>query len=204
MLEDLSLRVCAVSFRTRRGYDVPDELQPRIDATKAAMRFAHDLGATVLVNQIGRVPDQPGPAWDQLVDVMGDLARYGQHVGAVLAAETGSESGPTLARLIQAVPGGTLRVNFDPGNLVVNGFSCSEAITALGPYIVHVHAKDGVRDLAQGRGLQVPLGRGSADFPALVGALEEFGYQGYFTVEIEQSEDPITQMELAIKYLRNM
>ena len=60
-----------------------------------------------------------------------------------------------------------------------------EAVEALGPRILHVHARDGVRDLARGRGLEVPLGRGSADFPGLLGALENFSYRGYFTIARE-------------------
>ena len=33
-LDDLNLHVCAVSFRTRRGYNVMEDLQQRIDATE--------------------------------------------------------------------------------------------------------------------------------------------------------------------------
>jgi sugar phosphate isomerase/epimerase len=206
MLDDLDLRVCAVSFRTRRGYDVIDDLEPRIEATKSALRFARRVAAPVVVNQVGRVPEgASGPQWDQLVDALTDLGRFGQHVGATLVAETGSESGPDLARLLDALPVDSLiGVNLDPGNLIIHGFSCLEAVTALGSQILHVHAKDGVRDLAQGRGLEVPLGRGSADFPALLGALEEFGYQGYFTVEREMAEDPIAEIGYAVEYLRNL
>jgi sugar phosphate isomerase/epimerase len=206
MLEELRLRVCAVSFHTRRGYDVPDDLDRRIDATKSAMQFAYSVGAPVVVNQIGRVPSQgSGPGWDRLVEAVGDLARYGQHVGASLAAETGSESGEDLARLINALPGGSLvGVTLDPGNLIVNGFSCLAAVAKLGPHIMHVHARDGVRDLARGRGLEVPLGRGSADFPALLGALEEHAYHGYFTIERERADDPVAEIEMAVKYLRSL
>src|SRR5262249_47737699 len=160
------LRVNAITFRTRRGYNVPDELERRVAATKEAMKFAYDLGASVLVNQIGRVPHEPqGSDWDLLVQVLSDLGRFSQHTGVWLAAETGAEDGGDLGRLIAALPPGSLGVTFDPGNLVVNGFSVRSALEALGPHVMHVHAKDGVRDVAQGRGLEVPLGRGSVDFP---------------------------------------
>jgi sugar phosphate isomerase/epimerase len=69
---------------------------------------------------------------------------------------------------------------------------------------LHVHAKDGVRDLAQGRGVEVPLGRGSVDFPSLLGALEEKGYRGYFTIERENAEDPQAEVGQAVQYLRNL
>ena len=136
--------------------------------------------------------------------VLDDLGRHGQRVGALLAAETGTEDGKELAQLIKAVPNGGIGVNFDPGNLIINGFSPRDALKDLGPSILHVHAKDGVRDLAQGRGLEVPLGRGIADFPNLLGTLEEYNYQGYTTIEREQCQDPVAEISAAVDYLRTL
>jgi sugar phosphate isomerase/epimerase len=202
-LEDLNLKVCAVTYQTRRGYDVDEDLSRRIEGTKAAMRLAHDLGASVVVNQVGRVPAKPeGRAWQTLVEVLTELGRHGEHVGALLAARTGSESGDDLARLIEALPAGTIGVDFDPGNLIINGFSASEALQALGPHVLHVHAKDGVRDLAIGRGLEVPLGRGSADFPTLLGMLEERGYRGYFTLE-RSGDNALFEISQSVKFLKS-
>lgn len=205
MLDDRNLRVCAISFRTRNGYDVSQDIDRRVSATKEALQFAYKLGAPVVINQVGRVPaESSGPQWDQLVQVLADIGRFGQHVGAWLAAETGTEEGADLARLIAALPPGSLGVNLDPGNLVINGYSVAAAIEALGPHIMHVHAKDGVRDLAQGRGLEVPLGRGSVDFPELIGSLEEHQYRGFYTIERQQSNDPAFEIGQAVKYLTSL
>lgn len=205
MLADLNLRVCAVGFRTRRGYNVLEDLDLRITATRQAMKLAYDLGANVVVNQVGRVPSESsGPEWDQLIQVLSDLGTYGQHVGALLAAETGSEDAADLARLIDALPAGCLAVNLDPGNLILHGFSPSDAVSLLGRHVLHVHAKDGVRDFAQGRGIEVPLGRGSADFPELIGKLEEFQYAGFYTIERENAQDPISEVGQAVEYLNNL
>lgn len=205
LLDDLDLSVAAVGFRTRRGYDVADDLERRIEATKRAMDFAYALGASLVVNQIGRAPDKAeGPAWTTLVEALTDLGAYGQHVGASLAAETGSESGADLAGLLAALPPGSLAVSLNPGNLIINGFAPLEAIQALGADIRYVRAKDGVRDLAQGRGVEVPLGRGAADFPALCGALEEHGYRGYWTIQRERAENPLREIGLAVSYLSSL
>ena len=56
-------------------------------------------------------------------------------------------------------------------------------------------------DLARGRGLEVALGRGSADFPALMGALENFNYRGYFTIARDDADDPQLEIGAAVKYL---
>lgn len=204
-LDDYNLRVSAVGFRTRRGYDIEEDLERRIAATHQAMRFAYALGTSVVINQVGRIPDSDDdPAWSRLVDVLSGMGRASEQTGAWLAMETGTERGAQMRRLIDALPRGSVTVNFDPGNLVVNGFSPTEAIGDLGPFVSHVHAKDAVRDLAQGRGLEVALGRGSVDFPQLIGTLEEHEYRGYFTIEREQSDDPLRDVRRAAQYLRQI
>jgi sugar phosphate isomerase/epimerase len=205
LIEEHGLGVCAVGFATRRGYDVADDLERRVAATKAAMKLAADLRAGVVVNQVGRVPaESSGPSWNLLLQSLGDLSHYGQHVGAILAAQTGTESGADLARLLAALPPQGVGVDLDPGNLIINGFSALEAVEALGGSIVHVHARDGVRDLARGRGLEVPLSRGVADFPALLGALEENHYRGYFTIARDDAADPVSEIGEAVKYLKSL
>jgi len=205
MLDDRNLRACAVGFRTRRGYNVSDDLDRRVEATKEAMRFAAGLGASVVVNQVGQVPaESTGRDWELLVQVLTDLGRFGQRIGALLAAETGAEDAGDLRRLLDALPDGSMTVNLDPGNLIVNGFSASAAAKQLGPYIMHVHAKDGVRDLAQGRGVETQLGRGAVDFAEILAILEEHEYRGYFTIEREHARDPILEVSQAIQYLRSL
>ncbi|MFO0820091.1 MAG: sugar phosphate isomerase/epimerase family protein [Pirellulales bacterium] len=205
MLDDLQLKVSAVSFRTRRGYNVRDELDRRVEATREAMQLAYDLGAHYVINQIGKVPAQPdGDAWNLLIEVLADLGRFGLRVGASLAAETGSEDGPELAKLIAALPPGALHVNFDAGNLIVNGFSASDSVRALASHVRHVHATDAVRDLGRGRGLDVPLGHGSADYSEILAVLEEQQYQGYLTVERESAANPLVEIAQAVEYLRRL
>jgi 3-dehydroshikimate dehydratase len=205
MLADHRLRVSAVSYATRRGYDTAEDLDRRVEGTKWAMALAASLGAPVVVNRVGDVPARPeGPAWSMLVDVLHDLGRFGQHTGAMLAAETGGESPNALKQLIEALPAGSLCIDLDPGNLLVHGQSPVEVIQTLGPHILHVHATDGVRDLARGRGQLVPLGRGMADWPALLGALEEQDYRGDFTIARREADDPRYELHAAVKYLRSL
>jgi sugar phosphate isomerase/epimerase len=205
MLDDLTLRVSAVRFRTRRGYHVADDLERRLDATRKAMKLAYDLGTNVVVNHIGRVPAEgDAAASETLVQALLDLGRYGQKVGAFLAAETGTESGEDLAKLLARVPGGSVGVDLNPAQLVIHGHSPVAAARALGPLVMHVHATDATRDLAAGRGVEVPLGRGSAEFPELLATLEEHQYRGYITIERHGSDDPIGEIGQAVEFLRNL
>ena len=205
MLEDLRLRVSAVAFRTRRGYYTTANLDGRIDATKAAMKFAHDLGASVVVNHIGRVPsDRESDAWRLLVEVLSDLGEHGHRVGVMLAAETGTESGEELARLLADLPERVIGVDLNPGNLVIGGFSPLEAVAALGPSILSVHATDAVLDSPSGRGEPVALGQGGVDVPALLGSLQQHDYRGYFTVVPAGTDDPAEELARQISYLRTL
>ena len=205
MLADHRLRVSAVSYMTRRGYDNTEDLERRIDSTKWAMKLAGALGSPVVVNRVGEIPDKPeGPGWNQLLQVLHDLGRHGQHVGAFLAAETSADEPATVRRLLDALPTGSLGVDLNPGNLLVHGHTPLDAVQTLGQHILHVHVTDGVRDRARGRGQLVPVGRGMADWPALLGALEEQDYRGDFTIERRDSEDPAYELQAAVKYLRSL
>jgi len=205
MLEDLNLRVASVRFPTRRGYYDLDRLDERIAATKRAMQLAYDLGASVVINQIGRVPeDEASPEWQTLTEALTDLAMHGHHVGAILAAKTGTESAADLARLLKVLPEGAIGVDLDPGRLIINGFSASDALQTLASQVVHVTATDGVRDLAIGRGLEVQLGRGSTDYPELVAVLEERNYRGWFTIERRDATDPVHEIGESVEFLRNI
>lgn len=205
MLEDYGLQVCSVRFLTRRGYDEHDALDRRVAATKEALRMAYQLRAPVVVNRIGRVPDDsPADASEQMLEALHDIAQHGTRVGATLVARTGSEEGSSLARFLSQLPEGGIGVDFDPAALIINSYSPLDALQALAPFIRQVRARDGVRDLAQGRGVETPLGRGTADFPALLASLEDHAYRGYFTIDREFSEDPVSDVRNAVEFLRNV
>jgi sugar phosphate isomerase/epimerase len=205
LLTDYELSVAAVEFQTRRGYGATDEPDRRVEATKAVMRMAHALGSDLVVNQVGQVPDDLASSEGQtLVEVLSDLGLYSQHAGAWLAAETGSESGADLRRLLDALPKGALAVTLNPGNLIINDHSPLDAVAALGDDIRHVRAIDAVRDLGRRRGTEVDVGSGATDWPALLGALEEHGYRGYVGVGRENADEPLVEIGRAVRYLAAM
>jgi sugar phosphate isomerase/epimerase len=204
LLTDCDLQVAALGFSTRRGYDEPEDLQRRVDATKEAMRFARKLGAPYVVNQVGRVPPETDPeSFERFRQVLADLGSWGDRTGAILAAETGIDSGSELKRLIAALPTGALAAALNPGLLVAAGHSPLDAVAALADDIVYVYARDGVRG-RPAAGDETILGRGSVDFPALAAALEEHTYRGYWTVGREGVGDPVREITQAISYLHHL
>jgi sugar phosphate isomerase/epimerase len=205
MLADLNLSVSAIHYPTRRGLGVTDDLDQRLDGIRSAMRLAYDLGCNIVVNKIGRIPEDPqNPAWTTMIQALTDLGNHSQKSGAWLAARTGSQSAETLKGLIDSLPIHSLAVDFDPGDFVINGFSPTEAMKILGQHVMSFRVRDAVMDLSQGRGIEVQLGRGSVDWPALLGALEENRYAGYLTVERDADENSVEQCSQAMEYLTNL
>ena len=220
MLDDRNLTVASVRYPTRRGYGDPADLQRRIESTKATMSVAYRIGAPLVVNQIGTVPPPPsgdGPSGDRpsddasdqrfelLAAVMEDLGRHGDRVGVHFAAETGTEPGQHLAALLARSTEGFVAAALNPGQLIVNRFDVGDAITALGERIRIVAAVDGVLDLAAGRGLRVPVGQGTADFPELIGQLEDIPYRGVFVIgSTSPPAVALREVTAAAEYLRNL
>jgi sugar phosphate isomerase/epimerase len=205
LLDDQNLRVAALEFRTRHGYHEAEGLDRRIQATKDAMEFAHALGATVVTNHIGPIStDDSTPEWKTMVEALTDLALHSQRSGAMLSALAGTDSGASLRKLLDALPPGLIGVTLDPGMLIARGFEPLEVVEAVGSAIVHAHADDAIRERTAPRGTMVQLGRGSVDYPALLGALEERQYRGYLSIRTSGTGDAATELSDAVKYLRRL
>ena len=203
MLEERNLRVACLRFQTRRGYDDPNGLERRVEATKAAMDLAYKLGTSSVINSIGFVPEEPeDPRYQSLSLVISDLGRYGARIGAFLAAETGAESGATLAGLIERDEEGFIAVALNPGQLVVNQHSVIDAVKSLRSRIQLVCATDGVLDLAAGRGVTVPIGEGTADFPQIFAMLEDVAFQGPCVVG--RADSRLSEIDQGLAYLGNL
>ena len=95
-----------------------------------------------------------------------------------------------------------MAVAFNPGQLIINRHSVSDAIAALKERIQLVCAVDGVLDLAAGRGISVPLGQGTADFPELIGRLEDIHYRGRYLVG--RADSNLQEVTQGVDYLRNL
>lgn len=202
ILDDLNLRVGSLTFMTRRGYADPDDLERRVEATVAAMKLASELKAGILVCDMGRVPEAAGSDWSTLNEVFTALGGHGNRLGVQLAAQARFDTCAQLAGFLDSLPEGFLYLDLHPGRLLVEGHSPAEFVAAIGRYIAHVHAADRVRDFSTGQGLEVELGRGSADFPSLLGQLEEFDYRGWVTIERRDSQQLIDDVANAVKFLR--
>lgn len=203
-LDELGLRVASTTFTTRRGYADEDQLDARIAATRAAMDFSWQLRATALVVRLGKIPpDKDSKAYRLLHDVVSDLAQYGNQVGVTLAATPVQDSATTLGDFVTSITTGHVGVDFDPAAFAMAGHAPTEAFRQLYRSVVHVTARDGLREV-DGGGVEVPLGRGEVDWIELLALLEESAYPGWTTVVRTQGDDKPGDVARAIQYLKNV
>lgn len=204
-LGDEGLVVSGIAFPTRGGYGDADRLEPRIAATKAALKLAHDLGAGVVLNHVGEIPADAGSAeWRLLVDVLTDIGTWSQHVGATLCAEAGRAAPADLERLIAALPEGSLACDIVTGSLVVHGHDPAAAVAMLGHHVRAVHATDAVAGAFAGRGRAVILGTGQVEFAGVFAALEERGYRGWIGLEPVEPREAMAELGAAVRFLQAM
>ncbi len=218
---DSGLTISALCGDLGMGFHRKAENPRLVESSKRILDLAKDLQTDIVTTHIGVVPkDKDHPRYQIMQDACGELSRYADSVKAHFAVETGPEEAATLKGFLDGLHSKGVAVNFDPANLVmVTGDDPVRAVHTLKDYIVHTHAKDGVRlyfrDPEEVYGIvdspivvspsfeEVPLGKGSVDFPGWLHALWEVGYRGFLTIEREVGEDPYGDIAMAVKYLEN-
>ena len=166
------------------------------------MQLASQLSSRVLIINLRDLPEGPdSPQWPTVIDVLQRLSTTAMRLGLQLAAQTGEAPLSALQALVGELPERAIGFDLHPAQLIAAGVAPLEFIQAVGPAITHVHAADAVRDLAAGRAVEVQLGRGTAEFPELLGSLEEFSYQGWITIERSDSANPVEETATAVEYL---
>ena len=186
------------------GFALEDETEARkhVESTKRIMENTKLLGASIVQTHIGFIPEDFN---DKKVIIMRkcleDIGRYGEKIKVSLATETGPELALTMKRFLDTIKIPTIKVNYDPANLVMNGFDCIGGVYELKDYIIHTHAKDG-RKMPDEKGRkEQPLGRGEVNFPEYIKALDEIGFNGFYVIEREVGENPVADITEAKHFL---
>jgi len=209
-----------------RGFSKKEENDWKIEETIKIMDLAHDLKTQVVTTHIGVVPEnKEEEQYKVLKEAMEEVGYWGDEKEIYLAIETGPESPETLKNFILDIGKESIRVNYDPANLVMcAGADPIKGVFTLGKWIVHTHAKDGEKlsDLdartiyerfAEGEFAdkwweehfrEVPLGEGKVNFPEYLKALKETGYDGFLTIEREVGEKPVEDIRQAIEFLSKL
>lgn len=193
-----------------------------VEKSKRILDLAKDLECNIVTTHIGVVPtDKNHPRYQIMQEACGQLSEYADQIQAHFAIETGPETSLTLKGFLDSLGSRGVAVNMDPANLVmVTGDDPVQAVYNLKDYIVHTHAKDGIKlkdgdpeeiygvkiieDVIEAEEFfrEVPLGEGKVPFAQYLKALEDIGYKGFLTIEREVGADPSKDIALAAYFLR--
>ena len=128
------------------------------------------------------------------------------------------ESGEETERVLA---GSAIGLCLDTGHLLIGGGDPVRVAREHPGRIAHTHLKDVRLDLARSvqtgeksytdgvaAGMYVPLGQGDVDIAAIVGALEDAGYDGWYVLEQDtilseppQDEGPAADVRTSINFL---
>ena len=204
------------------GFYDPEKNPALIEKSKRILDLAKELETNVVTTHIGVVPESKDhPRFHILQDACGELAAYADSLNAHFAIETGPERSDTLKMFLDSLHSTGVAVNLDPANLVmVTGDDPAQGVYNLKDYIVHTHAKDGVKlresnpeavyGLVREDALvtdpafaEVPLGEGSVPFDRYLAALNDIGYKGFLTIEREVGDTPEDDIRKAVDFLNS-
>ncbi len=208
------------------GLSIQAQHTVRIELLKRVMDMGMEMGTNIVTTHIGVVPeDASNERYKILQDACYELSEYGNSVGGYFAIETGPERTGVLGDFLRSFGSKAMCVNYDPANLImVTGDDPVAGVENVKEFIVHTHAKDGVRlhendpeyvygcfaegDIEAINALdgfkELPLGQGDVDFVEYLKALKNIGYNGFLTIERECGEKPADDIKMAIDYLKEM
>ena len=203
LLRSFGQELAALNVPLRRGLDVAENLQPRLDHVRKVMQLAFDLGTRRVVVPCPRVPGEDDALRGQLMrESLTALGTHGDRVGTLLALEIGFDPAEKVKQYLATFDTGSLKVTYDPANMLVNGHDPLASLLGLKGWIEHVHARD-ARAATVSRGSQeVPLGAGDIDWMAFTATLQVIEYNGFLAVERETGEHKLRDVTNGVAFLR--
>jgi sugar phosphate isomerase/epimerase len=200
LLRSHNLELSAVFCPLRRALDVAENQEARLDFVRQVMSLAFDLGPRLVILQPGKMPTRvEDPSFPRMRDALEALGRHGDKSGTRLALDTGLESAAELTEFLARFDTGSLGVNFNPANLLVNGHDPYEAARTFRTRIIHADAQD-ARRVSPNRTATVPVGHGDIDWLLLLGTLEEIDYHAALDV---LGDDP-AELKGGVSFLRRL
>lgn len=205
LLRSHNLELTGLGCPLRRGLDSPEDQQQRIEHIKVVLTLGVDLGCRIGLVQAGPISEKvEDPRTQILTETLLVLGQHADRIGAVLALESGLESGALLRNFLDRFDTGGLGVNLSPANLLLHDFDPYESIRALRNKVVCVRGTDARRASASRSGEEVALGHGDIDWPRCLAELEETGYRGAITIDRESGDNRTRDVAEGVAFLRRL
>lgn len=182
------------------GFTEESNVKERIKRTKEFLDLSIDLRGPIVTTHIGIIPKDKNTKERKIMqEALKELGEYGERIGAYLAAETGPESPELMKEFFEEVNSSSLKINYDPANLIMKGYDPVKGVYTLKDYIVHTHVKDGKK----GSGETI-LGEGDVPFEKYIKALKEIDYDGFFTIERETGNKRVADIIKGKEFLKKL
>jgi L-ribulose-5-phosphate 3-epimerase len=205
LLRTYNLQLTALNCPFRRGLDIAENQQARIEHVRNVMALAFELGPRIVIVQCPKLPGENEIERANLLrDALTDLAKNGDRIGTVLAVEIGLDDPEATKTYLDTFDVGSLKVNYDPANLLVNGYDPIKGIIPLHRYIAHTHARDARRGNASRIAQEVPVGEGDIDWLSYVGSLAAVEYRGWLTIESNATGNKVPVIAAGVNFLKRM
>jgi sugar phosphate isomerase/epimerase len=205
LLRSNNLELTALGCPLRFGIDTRENQQARIEHLANAMTLAYDLGSRVIIVEMPRIPGEGDLETDRgnrLRESLVELGRHGDRIGTQLALETGLDTGDKLNEYLATFECGSLGVNYDPANMLLNGHDPVANLIPLHERLVHTHARDAARSRSSRGAGEVRMGAGDIDWMTYFATLSTIRYQGWVVVEREPVSDCQSDLIQGIAFVR--
>jgi L-ribulose-5-phosphate 3-epimerase len=176
-----------------RNYLKSDPLGPRRVAD--GIQMARRVGVQViLLPFFGPGALKTTAEMDFVGDALKELGPEAQKAGVILGLED-TISARDNVRIMERSKSPAVLTYYDVGNSTVNGFNVVEEIRWLGKdRICEMHLKDNPHY----------LGEGSINFPAVVGAMAEIGFDRWAELETDCPKGVVPDMKRNLGFIRNL
>jgi len=176
--------------------DDPAVRQKAQDLVRTQIQRAAWLGLDAILYVPGYVhvvfmPDSPvipyDVVWDRAVDALAELAPLAEDHGVTIGVENVGNmfllSPLEMAQFIDEVDSPNVGAYVDVGNIVYTMGYPEQWLRILDERVVRIHIKDFKREVASLAGF-CPLLEGDVNFPEVISACEEIGYDGPMVAEM--------------------
>ncbi len=210
--EDAGVRVVALAGGNNFA---AEDVVAEIASVKRQIDMAAAAGAEVLRIFAGWISASQftDEHFHRISDAMEEVGEYGAEQGVCVAVEnhggitaTGAQCRRLLAEAAAGMPvtrmAKPLGLNYDPANFRHAGEDALAALMVAGDLINYTHWKD-VRYVGD-EPRYCAVGDGVIDWKPIVETLARNGYDGYWAIEYEETDDIIRGTRASLEYLRGL
>ena len=162
--------------------------------------LAQALGLDLVTFHAGFLPHrQTDRQFPKMLRRLSEVAEIFGRAHINVGLETGQETAPVLAKVLEKLDRPNVGVNFDPANMILYGKGNPiEALDVLGRWILQVHLKDARHTkVPKTWGEEVPAGTGEVNWPDFFQKLHQLKFTGPIVIEREAGTKRIQDIRAA-------